>query len=76
MNRDLLRKEAKRIYKEKAKGVPKANRMSFAEFFKQYKQMKMQQNAMVPQVIDEEPEDVDMEDFLNVNNLNEDEENT
>jgi hypothetical protein len=40
LSRDLLRVEAKRLYKEQNKGVPKKSRMPFTEFYKQFKRMK------------------------------------
>lgn len=40
LSRDLLRAEAKRLYKEQVKGVPKRSRLPFAEFYKQFKRMK------------------------------------
>jgi len=40
-NRSALRAEAKRLYKEQIKGIPKRQRLPFAEFFKQYKALKL-----------------------------------
>jgi len=40
LGRDLLRAEAKKLYKEQVKGVPKKSRMPFADFYKQFKRMK------------------------------------
>jgi len=38
--RELLRTEAKKVYKEQTKGVPKKSRMPFTQFFKDFKKMK------------------------------------
>jgi len=65
--RDLLRAEAKKIYKEQAKSVPKKSRMPFAQFYKDYKKMKLnkqqQDTTAVPVV-----EDFNLEDVINVDN--------
>jgi hypothetical protein len=71
--RSAIRAEAKRLYKEQVKGVPKRQRLSFAEFFKKYRDMKtgkindveMPENA-------EENEDFDFDNIINVNKISDD----
>jgi len=69
-SRNLLRKEAKRIYKEQTKGVPKYKRIPFSEFFKQFKKSKS--NSAINEQIKEVEEDFDFENFVNINNIDED----
>ncbi len=65
LGRDLLRAEAKRIYKEQVKGVPKRSRMPFAQFYKDFKKMKLnkQDTSAVPVA-----EDFNLEEMVNVDN--------
>lgn len=68
VNRDALRREAKKLYKEQTKGVPKKQRIPFAQFFKQYKRLrsgKIEQDV-VPD------EDFNFEDLVNVNEISDD----
>lgn len=71
--RKMLRQEAKRIYKEKTKGVPAKNRIPFAEFFKRYKAAK-QVKEPVEEPKEPETEDFEFEDLINVNDISEDDE--
>lgn len=64
-NRDLLRSEAKRIYKEQAKSVPKNQRMSFSEFFKRFKKEKYSKSGSNTE--NEVVEDFDIEELENIN---------
>lgn len=57
--KDLLREEAKRIYKKESKKVPKKQRMPFSEFWKKFKAMK--KNA-IP--VKEEEEDFNLDEFI------------
>lgn len=65
--RDLLRAEAKKLYKEQVKNVPKKSRMPFAQFYKELKKIKLnkqqQETTAVPVV-----EDFDLENVVNVDN--------
>lgn len=73
MNRGMLRRQAKKIYKENVKNVPKSKRISFAEFFKKYRNMKNNPNQ-TPNIEAPEPdvEDFDFEDLVNISEINDD----
>lgn len=68
--RDILRKEAKKIYKQQIKDVPKHQRMPFAQFFKNYMKSLKQKPAIESEGNEE---DFDFDDLINMNNLNEEE---
>jgi hypothetical protein len=64
LSRDLLRAEAKKLYKEQAKSVPKKQRMTFAQFFENYKKTKTHK----PIEVSPAPlEDFDLEQVVNIN---------
>lgn len=63
MKRDLLRNEAKKLYKEQTKGIPKKQRLPFAEFFKQYKILKVREGAEVN--AENQEEDFDFGELVN-----------
>ena len=65
ISRVSLRKEAKKIYKEKVKGVPKKQRIPFPEFFKQFKALKSGKIDDI-NVQDNTTEDFDFEDMINI----------
>ncbi len=69
LGREMLRREAKKVYKENTKNIPKRNRIPFAQFFKQF--MKMRNTDQTPEieVPDTNPEDFDFENFINVNQI-------
>lgn len=68
VNRDLFRQEAKKIYKKNIKNVPRARRITFAEFFKQYKKSKAtNKETVVPEIT----EDFDFGDMVSVNKIEE-----
>jgi len=70
LNRNLLRAEAKRIYKEKTKGVPKRKRIPFDQFFKQFRELRTKAVAKSNEVVEPtitEPEDFNFDDFVSVN---------
>lgn len=77
INRAAFRKEAKKLYKEKNKGVPKKQRLPFSDFFKQYKDMKSgkidesQLSGSEDSELNSE-EDFDFENIINVNEINDD----
>ena len=64
ISRDVLRKEAKKAYKDQTKNVPKRQRISFSQFFKQYKEFKFGKIDDVN--IDNEEEDFDFESIINI----------
>lgn len=75
INRAALRAEAKRLYKEQIKGVPKRQRLPFSEFFKRYRDMKFNKTDE-PQLQESEEllntdivEDFDFENIINVNEI-------
>ncbi|MFA5024231.1 MAG: hypothetical protein WC523_04705 [Patescibacteria group bacterium] len=61
--RNLVREEAKRVYKEQAKKVPKKQRMPFSQFFKRYAEAKRAQLSK-----DKEPDTVQDFDFGDLTN--------
>lgn len=66
--RSALRNKAKKIYKKSIKSIPKGSRISFAEFFKKYKNSKnAEQDINLTN-----KEDFDFENFVNVNEINDD----
>ena len=65
LEREILRAKAKKAYKEQAKGVPKKSRMTFAQFFKDYKKTKPSQEETPAEAIQE---DFDLEKVINVDN--------
>jgi len=69
--RALARAEAKKLYKEQVKGVPKHKRVPFATFFKNYQKLK---SRPVKTELPDIPEDFDFDDMIQVNMLGEDEE--
>jgi len=64
---NLLREEAKRIYKENSKKVPKSKRIPFSQFFKQYKEAKKAQQPQ--EAAKAEQKDFDFGDMVNNNDL-------
>ena len=64
ISRDSLRKEAKKVYKEKVKGVPKKQRIPFSQFFKQFKALKSGKIDDID-VHGNAEEDFDFEDMIN-----------
>lgn len=72
LSREALRREAKKAYKENAKSVPKRNRMPFSQFFKQFKKMRNTGQTPEIEIPDTYPEDFDFENFVNVNQIDDD----
>lgn len=72
VGREALRREAKKIYKEQTKNIPKRNRMPFAQFFKQFKKMRNQPVTPDVETPDLENEDFNFEDLVNVNEIDDD----
>jgi len=68
MYRELLRKEAKKAYKEHIKDMPKRNRMPFAAFYKQFKLVKSSNKDNEGPKVEE---DFDVESVVNVNKIEE-----
>ena len=67
VSREVLRQQAKKIYKEQTKSVPKRNRISFSEFFKKYRKNK--KDGQPTEVQEPNTEDIDFEDLINVNEI-------
>lgn len=67
LSRDVLRAEAKKIYKEQTKKIPKKQRIPFAQFFENYKKSK----TIRPLEISEQAEDFDIGQVVNVNEVKE-----
>jgi hypothetical protein len=72
ISREALRREAKKIYKENTKSIQKRNRIPFSEFFKKYRKMKNTEKTPEVEVPDVDPEDFDFENFVNVNQIDDD----
>ena len=72
INREALRKAAKKIYKEQVKGVPKKQRITFAQFFKQYKAQKSGKVDEI-NVINDDEEDFDFDGMINLDTLKDEE---
>jgi hypothetical protein len=74
LSRDILRSQAKKIYKEQAKSVPKKQRLPFSKFYKQF--VKMQRNPVEQEEVATAPtpatEDFDFQDMVNVNAVSDD----
>lgn len=68
INRNILRQKAKKLYKEKSKGVEKKFRMPFAQFFKEFMKSlhSHSEEIMVPNA---DTEDFDFEDLVNVSEI-------
>jgi len=63
-SRNFLREKAKKIYKEQAKSVPKNKRITFAQFFKQFKGQHSSHEEVIPA-----DDDFDFDDMISVNNI-------
>jgi len=72
MNRSLLRQQAKKIYKENTKKIPKRKRILFADFFKQYKKMKDSDETPELEIPEPASEDFDFENLVNISAINDD----
>jgi len=70
LSRTILRSQAKKIYKEQAKSVPKRNRIPFSKFYKQFVNMRtsrpVDDEAVAP------GEDFDFGNIINVNAISDD----
>lgn len=71
VNRDALRRKAKKAYKEATKDIPKRRRIPFSQYFKEFKNSKTQ-DQIISSIPDNEAEDFDFEDFINVNEISDD----
>ena len=70
-DRATLRREAKKLYKEQTKGISKKQRLPFAQFFKQYRDIKLGKTD-VPEPEIEAEEDFDFDNIINVNEISDD----
>lgn len=70
--RTLLRQEAKKVYKEQTKNVPKRQRIPFSEFFKQFKKLKGSPGTSFDNGEDSVVEDFDFENLVNINEISDD----
>jgi hypothetical protein len=70
----IIRVEAKKVYKEQAKKVPKRQRMPFNEFFKKYKKMRLgnlqQEEAHNHEHEHDAKEDFDFNEFVKTTEIN------
>jgi len=64
-SRSVKRAEAKRLYKEQTKGIPKSQRITFAVFYKNYQKIIRQEKV---EEIDT-PEDFNFDDMVNINTI-------
>lgn len=70
LGREILRKEAKKLYKEQTKNVPKKQRVPFPQFFKNYRDLKMGKvNEELPVDVGTTQEDFNIEDMVNINEI-------
>lgn len=65
-SRAILREKAKKAYKEQIKGVPKKQRVPFAQFFKQFKDDKA---GKADTQVEAEETDFDFDNIINVNEI-------
>lgn len=72
MGREILRREAKKIYKEQTKNIPKRNRIPFSQFFKEFCKVKRQTVNPDVELPDLDNEDFDFEKLVNVNEIDDD----
>jgi len=72
--RDALRREAKKLYKEQTKGVPKSQRVPFAKFFKHYKDSKSGKTSedLDVNIGEASAEDFDFDNLVNINEISDD----
>ena len=61
INRDVLRAEAKKIYKQQIKSIPKKQRITFAQFFENFKKSKKKE------IVEVKEEDFDIEQVVKLN---------
>jgi len=67
IGRNIMREEAKKVYKREAKKYPKKQRIPFSQFFKKYKEaMKVKQ---VQEVGPKQEQDFDFNDMVQLNDL-------
>lgn len=73
--RELFRQEAKKLYKEQVKKIPKKNRIPFADFYKKYKELKNNEHEHHHETDTpvSDTEDFDFENLVNVNEISDDE---
>lgn len=70
LGREVMRKEAKKLYKEQTKNVPKRQRVPFSKFFKHYRDLKLGKETDVPDVeVAPANEDFNFEDLVKVNDI-------
>ena len=71
LGREVMRKEAKKLYKEQTKNVPKKQRVPFSKFFKHYRDLKLGKESDVPVDTDTTltNEDFNFEDLVKVNDI-------
>jgi len=72
MGREALRREAKKLYKEQTKNIPRRNRVPFSQFFKQFRKLRNQDQTPEVEMPDLENEDFNFEDLVNINEVDDD----
>ena len=70
--RDILRKKAKELYKQQAKGIPKKYRIPFADFFKTYVETIKNPKDTLGDDPAEDNEDFNFDELINMNELSDD----
>jgi len=76
INREALRRKAKKAYKENVKNIPRGKRIPFAQFFKQYRSTLGANNIAETEVSENHSEDFDFEDLVNISEIDDDLEET
>lgn len=71
-NRSMIRAEAKKLYKEQTKGVPKRQRIPFSEFYKNYIKLKSGKASTELPTDLLEDDDFNFDDMVNVNMISDD----
>jgi hypothetical protein len=69
ITRNVLRNKAKKIYKEKIKNIPRKNRASFSQFFKEFQKTNQTVNPVIEADNDE---DFNFDDLINTNEIDND----
>lgn len=69
LSREVLRRKAKKAYKENTKNIPKRKRIPFSQFFKQYKNIKNDNQSPNVEMPEPGSEDFDFENLINISEI-------
>lgn len=73
LSRNVLKTQARKIYKRKVKDIPKKDRLPFGSFFKQFLEIvSSQKTSNLKNEEIEVVEDFNFEDLVNVNEVSDD----